>query len=133
MAPRFSVGAEVAAQASRRHQQRIQPDRRRCAIVGVQAQAAADRHQRARHRVLERPLRQDELDVARWCRPGSARRAPTSRAITGSPAQGCAVRSCWLTPCADFGVPPGSGMLTTSGGASGRSRSRSSACSDTTP
>ena len=57
----------------------------------------------------------------------------TSAATTGSPAQGLAVRSCDDVPCACFGAPPGSGMATTSGGAAGRSFSRSSACTEAMP
>ena len=42
----------------------------------------------------------------------------TSRPTTGKPAHGWAVRSGWLRPCAAFGEPPGSGIVTINGGAS---------------
>ena len=78
MPPRLRIGAVVAAERLRRQQQRVQPAHRAVAVVRVAGSALAHRDQRPRDRVLERPLRQDELRVGARRRSGRRRRAPTS-------------------------------------------------------
>ena len=95
-------GAQVAGEQLGLLHQPIQPLQRIAAVVRMDAEGFARGDQHAGDRIVEWPLRQFEGRVRAGAGlPGASR--PTRRPITGSPAQGCAVRSGWLMPCADFG------------------------------
>ena len=96
----------------------------------MHAEPLADGDQRAGHRVLERPLRQGERRRRRWCRAGRARRAPPAGRSPAARPRDARSGPAGSPHAPLSATPPGSGMDTTSGGACGRSFSRSSACSD---